>query len=97
MKPRVLPSFIRLTLFSAVFVTQAPGQQTQTPPHTRYKLIDLGTFGGPLSRVPVAQRGLTRAGTVEFLPSAVQPPSLIREVRRKPAPRLRLCTSAEAT
>jgi len=27
MKPRVLPSFIRLTLFSAVFVTQAPGQQ----------------------------------------------------------------------
>jgi hypothetical protein len=65
--PSKMPSsFIPWTLFSIAFATQAASQQTPTlpKPHTRYKLVDLGTFGGPISKIPFAQRDLTKAGAV---------------------------------
>lgn len=65
MQPRVLRSLLRLVLFGVVFTTQSAAQQAQAPPaHTRYKLVDLGTFGGPHSRIPFAQRDLNSAGAV---------------------------------
>jgi hypothetical protein len=66
MPSKIRSSFILWTLFSITFATQAAGQQTPTPPkpHTRYKLVDLGTFGGPISKIPFAQRDLTKSGAV---------------------------------
>jgi probable HAF family extracellular repeat protein len=48
MKSRTLTSIVAITLF-AVLATPMLAAQEQKKEHTRYKLIDLGTLGGPHS------------------------------------------------
>ncbi len=66
MQLKILSCLATLTLFTLGLVTHAAGQQAPDPPkaHARYKLVDLGTFGGPLSLIPFTQRDLTKSGTV---------------------------------
>jgi probable HAF family extracellular repeat protein len=65
MQPKIVLSFLVVALNAGAWVTPAIGQAPATEkPHLRYKLVDLGTFGGPHSRVPYAQRGLNSAGAV---------------------------------
>jgi probable HAF family extracellular repeat protein len=57
MKPRVLTCITAMTLFAALAIAvrlrlaaqEQPAVQGADAQHTRYKLIDLGTFGGPAS------------------------------------------------
>ena len=61
----------RLSFVVSALLTTAPAiftsaQQPAAPParHVRYRLVDLGTFGGGWSKTPFAQRALTRSGAV---------------------------------
>jgi probable HAF family extracellular repeat protein len=51
MKSKALTCIVAMTLFGALAITLqlAAQEQQQKKEHTRYKLIDLGTFGGPAS------------------------------------------------
>src|SRR5262249_3243763 len=66
MQPKFQSSLLVVALFLGVWVTSSNGQQAPTPQelHIRYKLVDLGTFGGPHSLIPFTQRDLTRSGAV---------------------------------
>ena len=66
MQFKIASSLTAVTLFTVSFATHAAAQQTPAPwkSHVRYKLVDLGTFGGPHSLIPFTQRDLTKAGTV---------------------------------
>jgi probable HAF family extracellular repeat protein len=60
MKPRnllLLPSMILIAAIATPFWLSAQQQEEHAKVHTRYKLIDLGTFGGPASYFSAAGLG----------------------------------------
>ena len=76
MKSRTLTCFIAMTLFAALAIPVPLSAQ-----HTRFKLIDLGTPGGPNSYPTIAGPGirfLNDAGTVAGWgdTTALTPPAL---------------------
>jgi probable HAF family extracellular repeat protein len=52
MKSRIPTCIVAMTLFAALAIPVRLAAQAQDKEHTRYKLIDLGTFGGPASYFP---------------------------------------------
>jgi probable HAF family extracellular repeat protein len=66
MQPKFLCSLFVVAFVSGAWATPAAGQQISAPQkqHLRYKLVDLGTFGGPVSVIPFTQRDLNKAGAV---------------------------------
>jgi probable HAF family extracellular repeat protein len=52
MKPRILSCVVAMTLFHALIPVQLAAQEErQRKQHHRYRLVDIGTFGGPESNV----------------------------------------------
>jgi len=47
MKSRFLMCFTAIALFAALAMPVSPAAQEHHTKHDKYKLIDLGTFGGP--------------------------------------------------
>jgi probable HAF family extracellular repeat protein len=74
MKSRFLMCFNAITLFAALAIpVQLAAQERQNKPQPRYKLIDIGTLGGPNSGVPTVfyeingtagARGISSQGAV---------------------------------
>jgi probable HAF family extracellular repeat protein len=66
-KSRTFANVIKMTLFAAMTlapVSSAQEQKEQKKEHHHYKLIDLGTFGGPGSTTTEFQQVLNNHGTV---------------------------------
>jgi len=63
---RTLRPLVLSALLTAALAIVASAQQTPAPRsgHVRYRLVDLGTFGGLFSKTPGAQRTLTKSGAV---------------------------------
>lgn len=52
MRSEALTSFVAITLFTVLALPVRLTAQEHHEKHLRYKLIDLGTFGGPASYFP---------------------------------------------
>jgi hypothetical protein len=61
MKSRTLTCITAITLFAALAITGQLAAQEQGKEHLRYKLVDLGTFGGPSARTSSACCKMLRA------------------------------------
>src|SRR5213592_2610733 len=65
MKSRTMTCITAMTLLAALAIAvrlrlaaqEAPAAQGQATAHTRYKLIDIGTFGGPSSFIAPSSSG----------------------------------------
>jgi probable HAF family extracellular repeat protein len=70
MQSRILTCITAFTLFAALAIPvwlaaqEQPTVQSETAQHTRHKLIDLGTLGGPTSYNGIGSRILNDAGTI---------------------------------
>ena len=68
MKSRTLTSITTMTLFAAVAIpvrlAAQEKQQEHKKVHARYKLVDVGTFGGPSTYIIDSEQMLLNNGTV---------------------------------
>jgi probable HAF family extracellular repeat protein len=64
MKSRILTCITAMALFGVLAIPVRLAAQTQKVEHHRYKLIDLGTFGGPNSTVGFFEEVVNERGTV---------------------------------
>jgi probable HAF family extracellular repeat protein len=66
MKSRTLTCVIAMTLFAALSIPTgvAVQGQPQNKQQPRYKLVDLGTFGGPTSAVPILEQVVNGRGAL---------------------------------
>jgi uncharacterized membrane protein len=64
MKKNMTSLFASLSLCAALALPIVSSAQQQTAKHSRYKLVDLGTFGGPNSQVNGDSRDVNPEGTV---------------------------------
>jgi probable HAF family extracellular repeat protein len=66
MKPKFSTCIVVLTLFAGIAIPARPAahKDQRRPKHHHYKLIDVGTFGGPGSGIFESQHLFTRNGTL---------------------------------